>query len=285
MKKTAILLVSLLVICFTALSQQGKLFIIGGGDRSVELMRTIIQEAKISPADYIVILPMSSAEPDTSFLYIRNDFRLVCNNSILNLNFTKENIDNSNWLDTLRHAKLIFITGGDQVRFMKVVLHTPVYTAIHDAFAHGATIAGTSAGAAVMSKKMITGNQVPADTPYHETFRKLRSGNLEIAEGLGLVDSVIVDQHFIVRSRYNRLLTALADYPAYMGIGIDEETAVIVSGKHFNVVGAGQVVVLSNPKGIRKTTAGLIKFSDIRFSIYTAGDEFDRMNLKRGAKK
>lgn len=280
MKKIAFLLLLFSVTCFSLSAQQGRLMIIGGGSRSVELMKTILQTAGISPQDDIVILPMSSSEPDSSFWYIQKDFRLVCSNRILNLNFTKESINNAAWLDTLKRARLIFITGGDQVRFMQVVLHTPVYAAIHDAFAHGATIAGTSAGAAVMSKKMITGNQVPADTPYYETFRKLRSGNLEIAEGLGLVDSVIVDQHFIVRSRYNRLLTALADYPAYTGIGIDEETAIIVTGKHIRVYGDGQVVVLSHPSGIQSTKNGLIKFSDLQFSIFTEGDEFDFLTGK-----
>jgi len=177
-------------------------------------------------------------------------------------------------LDSLKHAKLIYIAGGDQSRFMNVVLHTPVYDAIHTAYANGATVAGTSAGAAVMSRYMITGKELIGDTAYNATFKKLRDKNLELQEGLGLVDSAIVDQHFIVRSRYNRLLSALAKFPDYPCIGIDESTAIIVHGNTATVTGESQVIVFRNPKGLKITDKGLIKFSDIQLSIYTAGDEF-----------
>ena len=156
---------------------------------------------------------------------------------------------------------------------MKVVLHTPVYDAIHAAYQNGATIAGTSAGAAVISREMITGNELIGDTVYHETFRKLQYNNLDIKEGLGLLDSAIIDQHFIVRSRYNRLLSALAAFPSYPCIGIDEATAIIVQGNNVLVTGEGQVIVLTKPKDLQ-IKKGLIKMKDAQFSIYTAGDQF-----------
>jgi cyanophycinase len=156
---------------------------------------------------------------------------------------------------------------------MDAVLHTPVYDAIHEAYNKGATVAGSSAGAAVMSKQMITGNQLIGDTAYYSTFRKLQQNNLEIKEGLGLLDSVIIDQHFIARSRYNRLLTAIEKFPTFSCIGIDEATAIIVHGKKVTVVGESQVVVLSDPKNL-VVKNGLIKMSDLHFSIYTAEDSF-----------
>ncbi len=73
-----------------------------------------------------------------------------------------------------------------------------------------------------MSQRMITGQQLLGDTSYAATFKKLWSGNIEFGEGLGLITSAILDQHFIVRSRYNRLLSAIAAYPRLYGIGIDE---------------------------------------------------------------
>ena len=211
--------------------------------------------------------------------YFKADLEPVCQHAIINFNFTKEKVSNKNWLDSLEHAKLIFITGGDQDRFMKIVFNTPVYDAIHKAYANGATIAGTSAGAAVMSREMITGAEL-TDTTYHATFRKLQHNNIEIKEGLGLLTSAVVDQHFIVRSRYNRLLSALAKYPSYTCIGIDEATAIIVQNNKVKVAGTGQVIVLRHPKDLKITTGDLIKMKDVQFSIYTAGDEFSILPTK-----
>jgi cyanophycinase len=191
----------------------------------------------------------------------------------VNFNFTASKVNDKNWLDSLKQAKLIFITGGDQERFMKIVDKSPVFAAIHYAYQHGATIAGTSAGAAVMSKYMITGNAI-SDTVYRATFRSLISNNIEIKTGLGLISNAVIDQHFVVRSRYNRLLSALAKYPSLACIGIDEATAIIVSGNRIKVSGEGQVIVMRKPNQMKITATKLIKFKDISFSIFTDGDEF-----------
>jgi cyanophycinase len=268
-----------LVCWFSGFSQpggqapKGKLFIIGGGYRSEEMMKLLVSTAGLGSKDYVAVLPMSTEEPDSGFYYFKESLEPVCSNSIVNLNFTSNSVNDRQRLDSLAQAKLIFITGGDQVRFMNVVLHTPVYDAIHLAYKNGATIAGTSAGAAVMSKQMITGNQL-SDTIYHETFRQLKTGNVEIKEGLGLLDSAVIDQHFIVRSRYNRLLSALEIFPAYNCIGIDEATAIIVQNKKVTVTGDGQVILFTNPAGTTVNDKGLIKFKDLRLSIFTAGDSF-----------
>ena len=268
-----------LLCCFIANAQtkpvlpKGKLFIIGGGDRPPSLMKSLLNVTAMGPNDYAVVLPMSSEQPDTSFYYFKVDFHSVSDKPLVNFNLTAQNVNDKQWLDSLQHAKLIFITGGDQERFMKVVLNTPVYDAIHAAYQNGATIAGTSAGAAVMSKNMITGKEF-TDTVYRATFRKLIHQNIEIKTGLGLLTNAVVDQHFIVRSRYNRLLSALALYPSLACIGIDEETAIIVQGNKVKVTGSSQVIVMKNPTALKITANKLVKFSDIHFSIYTDGDEF-----------
>jgi cyanophycinase len=273
--KIFLIIIFLLLNNFSLQAQKGKLFIIGGGSRSDMLVKKLIETANLGKSDYIAVLPMSSAEPDTGYYYIKKDLEKFCGNIIANLNFTTDKINNKQWLDSLRQAKLIFITGGDQARFMKAVLHAPVYDAIHNAYSQGATVAGTSAGAAVMSRNMITGNQLIGDTAYHETFNKLWTDNIQFAEGLGLIDSVIIDQHFIKRSRYNRLISALAKFPAYTCIGIDEGTAIIIYNKKITVVGVSQVIVMKHPEGLKITSAGLIKFSNVREGIYTDGDVID----------
>lgn len=252
---------------------EGNLFIIGGGDRTPSIVKALLSTANLSSKDYIAVLPMSSEEPDSSYYYFRMDIEPVCHNTIAYLNFTKADVNNKLWLDSLEHARLIFITGGDQERFMNVVLHTPVYDAIHYAYNKGATIAGTSAGAALMSYYMITGREY-SDTTYRATFRKLHDKNIEIKEGMGLLKNAIIDQHFIVRSRYNRMISALAKFPSYPCIGIDEETAIIVHGNKVKVAGDSQVIVFKSPQQTGTTKSGLIKMKDVHLTIYTAGDEF-----------
>ncbi|MEO8762988.1 MAG: cyanophycinase [Ginsengibacter sp.] len=266
--------VTFLFVIYSFGQAKGKLFIIGGGDRSPHLIQTLIVTAQLSAKDYIVVLPMSTEEPDTAYYYIKTELEAACRNPIINMNFTKNDTSNTKWLDSLEHARLIFITGGDQTRFMDIVLHTPIQRAILKAYKAGATVAGTSAGAAMMSSHMITGNNLLGDTTYHATFKQLRSDNIEIEEGLGLLTSAIVDQHFIVRSRYNRLLSALAKYPRLPCIGIDEATAIIIQGKDVKVTGESQVIVFSNPAHLRFDPKGHIKFDDLHMSIYTQGDNF-----------
>jgi cyanophycinase len=84
----------------------------------------------------------------------------------------------------------------------------------------------------------------------------------------------VIDQHFIARSRYNRLFSALAKYPSYSCIGIDEATAIIISGNKVKVAGQSQVIIMRHPKQLSITNEGLIKWKDIEFGIYTNGDEF-----------
>ena len=97
-----------------AASAKGKLFIIGGGDRSKALMQTLIGIADMKPQDYTVVLPMSSEYPDTSFFYFKEDYDPVCKNAIVCFNFTKGiSIKKPGWIHS--HARLIFITGGDEL--------------------------------------------------------------------------------------------------------------------------------------------------------------------------
>ncbi len=268
-----LILPSIILVKAQSSQPKGKLFIIGGGDRAPALMRSLMNTASMKENDYVVVLPMSSEDPDTSFAYIKNDLELACTNTIVNFNFTKELTEKKTWLDSLEKAKLIFITGGDQDRFMKIVLNTPVYQSIHRAYKNGATIAGTSAGAAVMSKYMITGNEL-TDTTYRSTFRKIVDKNIEIKVGLGLLPNAVIDQHFLVRSRYNRLISALAKYPSLSCIGIDEETAIVVSGNKIRVAGNSQVIRMRKPMNLKITRGGLIKLVDMEFSMFTEGDIF-----------
>jgi cyanophycinase len=118
---------------------------------------------------------------------------------------------------------------------MKTITGTGFDDLIRARHADGVAVGGTSAGAAVLSKVMITGD---ADLP------SLTTGSTRTADGLGLWPSVIVDQHFLRRQRHNRLMSAVLDQPSFVGVGIDEATAVIARGSTLEVVGQSAAVII-----------------------------------------
>ncbi|MDF1548898.1 MAG: Type 1 glutamine amidotransferase-like domain-containing protein, partial [Bacteroidales bacterium] len=157
-------------------------------------------------------------------------------------------------------------------------LNSPVYDAIHQAFKNGALIAGTSAGAAVMSKKMITGNEIK-HPEYTGNFRTIESNNIEIKEGLGLNRSIIVDQHFVKRMRMNRLIATCLENPMETCIGIDESTAILIEGDKATVYGESQVIVLKHTTAETKIMDGLLGGEKMELNVYLPGDSFKIENL------
>lgn len=143
----------------------------------------------------------------------------------------------------LQEADGVFMSGGDQSRLMASIWETPVLGALHQAYHfHGCCIGGTSAGAAVMSRHMIS--QGPA-------LLRPRKDAIDTDIGLGLLPAAIVDQHFSERRRLARLLSALARRPDLLGVGIDEDTALVVErGWALEVIGQG-VVTLVDPSQVR----------------------------------
>ena len=221
---------------------------------------------------YGVVLPMSSSS-DSSVYYAVEPFRKAGIGNLYGLNFRKGETPPATRIDSIRKAKLIYITGGDQSRFMGVVEGTPIAAAIQEAFRQGCVVAGTSAGAAVMSERMITGNQL-RDTTYTSTIKVIESGNLEIKKGLGLITGVLVDQHFLIRSRHNRLLTGVIEFPELKGIGIDESTAIVVKGSSAEVIGLSQVIVIENPRRSQSRQENKLGAKGLVLSVFLSGDHF-----------
>ena len=251
----------------------GKLFIIGGGSRGSDLVERMILEAGIDTAGYAVILPMASSEPDSAIFYAKEQFTEKGISNVVGMHFTADDSVRQSTIDSLTNARLIYISGGDQRRFMEVVNKTAIEKAIKDAYQQGTMIAGTSAGAAVMSRMMITGDE-KKHPEYQSTFSSLEFENIIIADGLGLLDhDIIIDQHFVERSRYNRLLTAIIEFPEKIGYGISESTAMLVKGDSAEVVGKAQVIKFSNPNGNQKIANGLLGAENLNLSVYLPGDK------------
>jgi len=252
---------------------RGTLFIIGGGTKTEAMMNELADISGVRHNGYVFILPMASSVPDSSIMWAREDFSSTGTSNITGYCFRKNVIPPQSQLDSLKNANLIYICGGDQSRFMAEVLNTPVMEAIRLAYEKGAVVAGTSAGAAVMSKKMITGNQ-KKHTEEEGVFATMEGDNIEITEGLGLLPDVIIDQHFIKRQRLNRLVTASIENPDQLCVGIDESTAIIITGNRAVVTGNSQVVVIKNIKKEKSLLNGLLGTEGLQISVFLPGQKF-----------
>lgn len=166
----------------------------------------------------------------------------------------------------------IFFTGGDQLRLTSILGGSTVEAAIRRAFTSGTIIAGTSAGASVMSNTMIVGGD-SSDTA--------KKSNLTMAHGLGLLNEVVIDQHFAQRGRINRLLSAVAQNPHVLGVGIDEDTAILVgANRQCEVIGT-QTITVVDGKSIQQSNVSDSQYTDplaitqVTLHILPAGFGFD----------
>lgn len=168
-------------------------------------------------------------------------------------------------LQSLENASLIWFSGGDQNLLMRRLEAAGLVEIIRDRHRAGAVVGGTSAGAAVLSRLMITGE---AD------LTSLRRGATKLSNGLGLWPGVIVDQHFVKRRRFNRLLSVVLDHRDTLGVGIDERTAVIVGDRSCEVMGESSVMVIDARKASMPDDANprLDQARDIRIDVCVAGD-------------
>jgi cyanophycinase len=168
----------------------------------------------------------------------------------------------------LEGAGGVFFTGGDQRRIMKLLGGTPLSAAITALWRDGGVIAGTSAGASVVSETMMSRGD-SAESPRDDSVR--------LDAGLGILSSVVVDQHFAQRGRIGRLVAAVAQRPQLLGVGIDEDTAIDVRGDAFTVLGAGGVTVVDG-RELRSHGDGdgerVLSVADARVHLLGDGDRF-----------
>ena len=235
---------AILVLTLAADPTPGPLVVVGGGTTSPAITARALELAG-GPTAKVLIVPQASSDPnsgpESAKMWRERGARKV---TVIDLT------DPASARRSIESANLIWMPGGDQNRLMAAVAKADLAGAIRDQHRKGATVGGTSAGAAVQSGVMITGD-APLNTVRH--------GATAMADGLDLWPGVIVDQHFVRRQRFHRLLSAVLDRPNLVGVGIDEGTAAIVTGKKFEVIGVGQVLVID----ARKATVAAGKMGDL----------------------
>ncbi len=235
--------------------RSGPLVIVGGGGTPREAIEAAVSLSHRGPA---VVLPQASQRADAGQKTAQM-FRDAGSERADVLTLTAESLAEDR--AKLERAALIWFPGGSQNRLMERLRAIGVHDTIHARHRDGAVVGGTSAGAAVMSPLMITGQA--------ELDRVERDGTT-LATGLGLLPGTIVDQHFHRRRRFNRLLSAVISNPSYVGIGIDERTAIVVEGNRFDVIGESSVLVIEAPER-ESSDATILSAEGLRVHLLAPG--------------
>ena len=218
---------------------EGNLLIIGGAeDKKGDclILKEFVELANGRDAR-IVIMPTATEEPEKVGERYSEIFKGigVSEVEVLKIDCRKDAMSEKAQR-SIEESTGIFFTGGDQLRITSLLGGTPVDHSLQRVYKDGVVIAGTSAGAAAMSSTMIIGGNGES-TP--------QMGILNMAPGMGLLNEAVVDQHFAQRGRLGRLLAAVAQNPYILGIGIDEDTAVLInSAAKLKVIGSQTVTIV-----------------------------------------
>lgn len=235
--------IAAVLICVSVFGATGqtRLLVIGGGERPEAAMKKFTEWGGGS-ASRVLVITWASGVPEESFESLKKAFLDLGSSSVIHAPMRPLDAEKRDrFIEQLKTASAVFFSGGDQNRIMDVLADEELLSLLKARFRAGVPFGGTSAGAAVMSDPMITGD---AD------LKILDGTKVGVRSGLGLIPNVIFDQHFLVRQRHNRLLGLVIENPRFLGIGIDEDTAVLIeAGRRMTVVGKTKVLVVGARKG------------------------------------
>jgi len=259
---------------------KGNLIIIGGAEDKYgesRILKQVVEAAGGSDAS-IMVLTTATEKP----LEVGNEYRMafqrlgVKDIEVLDINSRNE-ANNDEYVQKISRCTGIFLTGGDQLRITSIIGGTKAHRALLKAYSDGVVIAGTSAGASVMSGTMIV------DGDSNEPARKC---TLKMAPGLGLLEDAIIDQHFDQRGRIGRLLCGVAENPYILGIGIDEDTAIrVYPDAHLEVLGSNAVTIIDG-RSIKSSNVSELKpdeilaITDVTLHVLPFGYGYDLKNRK-----
>ena len=253
----------------------GHLVIIGGGSRPANVTQRFIQLAGGAAAAHLIVISLASEDVDATAQHAVEEFKGLGVSHVEALPTAPEEA-----VGALRQATGVYLSGGDQQRLADEMARIKALGALREVWRRGGGIAGTSAGAAVMSARMITGEERGLATE-DERFRSIQAGRIAITNGFGFLTNAIIDQHFIARKRSNRLFSAVLEQPQLLGIGIDESTAVIVGpDQRCEVLGDRTVMLIDgrHSTSLHTNADGRLAATDLRVHLLVSGDSFDLNN-------
>lgn len=281
------------------MTPKGKLIVIGGAvdkgsfteknyEKDIEknfnffergiLKRVIVESEHNSESRIEVVTTASQVPEEVGHEYVKAFSYLgVTNVGVLGIK-TREEAGSTEVCTRLEQANVIVFTGGDQLRLTSILGGTPVHKILLKKYAEElVVIAGTSAGAAACSNNMIYQGSA------HEALLK---GEIKITSGLGFIDDVIIDTHFVHRGRIGRLFQAVVSNPVVLGIGLGEDTGLLITeGKNMEAIGSG-LVILVDGRSIKDTNltevdmGAPISIENLTVHVMAIGDFYDLTNLK-----
>jgi cyanophycinase len=244
----------------------GSLVIVGGAMQDPAIVKRFIDLAG-GPDAPIVIIPTAGEADGNYDEYCRclRQWREHGATKLTVLHTRDRKVANSEaFVKAIREARGVFFGGGRQWRLADSYLDTLTHKALADVLARGGVIGGSSAGASILTSFMVRG-----DTKSNEKM----IGDHTV--GLGFLKNAAVDQHLLRRNRQFDMLEVIDKFPHLLGLGLDEDTAIVVQGDQFDVIGRSYVVVYSNTP-----VAG----ASGRFFFMGAGDRFD-MKSRRATRQ
>ncbi|WP_350343724.1 cyanophycinase [Proteinivorax tanatarense] len=259
---------------------EGNLLIIGGAEdkeKDCTILREFVKLAGSGEAK-IVIMPTAADQPEAVGKLYNSLFKDLGVRDVEVLKIeSRYDAFSKVAQKTIEEATGVFFTGGDQLKITSLLGGTPVDFSLQRAYKSGVVIAGTSAGAAAMSATMIIGGNSDSSP---------QMGILNMAPGMALFNQVVIDQHFAQRGRLGRLISAVAQNPYILGIGIDEDTAILVDAQaNLKVIGSQTVTIVdgynssyTNVSELRPKQA--LAITDAVVHILPNGYRFDLKNRK-----
>jgi cyanophycinase len=243
------------------------------------ILQHVVKEAGGIDAAIVVIPTASSIPVEVGENYLDAFAKLGCTNvTVLDIR-SKEDSEKESSINLIKNANCILFSGGDQSKITDKIGGTTIQTILGERYLNesGFVIAGTSAGAMVMANEMIAGGSAS------EAFIK---GAVNMYKGLSLIPELIIDTHFIKRGRFGRVSEAIAKFPTKLGIGLAEDTGIIIkNGNDCTVIGSGMVIMFdgsnlthNNEKVLSEGTP--MTMANLTVHVLSNGDRYDIAHKK-----
>ena len=224
-------------------SDRTSLVLFGGGPRPESAIRRFVERAGGPGEARVLVVCWASSVPELVYESIGEQLGAAHPRSIeSSLEAPRTAAERDAFVEQLARATGVFFSGGDQNRTMRTIEDFDLAAPLRERFESGTPFAGTSAGMAIMSPRIIAGDIDPA---------RMHKDKVRTREGLGLLPGTIVDQHFLVRQRHNRLFALVLDQPDLLGVGVDEGAALTITSGRDGEVHGGQVLFVDASGGER----------------------------------
>ncbi len=267
------------------MTPRGKLIAIGGAENrnhfekeKLDVLARILKEIK-GKDTVIEIIPTASGIPtQVGREYDKAFHSLGCKDAMVMNIRKKKDAEKKDFLMRIKNCDGIMFSGGNQTRLSEIFLGTEFLEILKHRYQTepNFVIAGTSAGAMAQSGKMINGG-----APTEALIR----GKALMIDGLGFINNAIIDSHFVDRGRFGRLMVAVAEHPEMIGIGISEDTAVVITEERYlEIIGNGLVVIMDGTQlqynSVKEGKGKMLNLENMIFNLFSKGMGYDMKKRK-----